>query len=414
MEMENRFPIVKKGYDPHTVDANISELTAENQFLRGRIVELEKRIQLSDELMANFTRAEDGLRQSIADSKKAAAAMILDAKARSAALLDDARAECGRIVSDLDRAIAGRTQILEAMRSQISQFKAQLFDLYSQHIALMESITELSEQYTPAAPDYTGIAEAVDAFENPGAPSAEVPSFETYPEESIFPAPDSPEDAENAPAGSPAPSINPAAAEEDLPAFAPEDDTDMAASDDDMYAPMPEEDMYASAAEDGEYAPAPEDDMYAPAAEDGEYAPAPEDDIYAPAAEDGEYAPASEDDMFAPDEETASAPMEFSYGAPTELYETPTQPDPSTEHTALFDALTMPTAGAADPDDDFFAGEGESPLGDAVYDFDTEDGAPQGAQDVFPDGEADNPDAEYYQFLTDFINDDIPADGDDN
>ncbi len=181
-----RFPMVKKGYDPEAVDVYIENLGAKNQFLQGRIVELEKRIRLAEDLIESFSKAEDELRQNIADSKKAAASMILDAKERAAALLDEARAECGKIVSDLDAQVANRMQVLNVMRAQAAAFKDQLFDLYSSHIEMIESIANAAQ--SPAAqPDYSGIAGAVNTFEEAGEPQADVPAFTEYPKDSIFP-----------------------------------------------------------------------------------------------------------------------------------------------------------------------------------------------------------------------------------
>lgn len=190
-----RFPMVKKGYDPEAVDVYIENLGAKNQFLQGRIVELEKRIRLAEDLIESFSKAEDALRQNIADSKKAAASMMLDAKERAAVLLDDARAECGKIVSDLDAQVANRMQVMDVMRAQAMAFKDQLFDLYSSHIEMIESIASAAQ--APAAqPDYSGIADAVNTFEEAGEPQVDVPAFTEYPKDSIFPKVENAEEME--------------------------------------------------------------------------------------------------------------------------------------------------------------------------------------------------------------------------
>ncbi len=181
-----RFPIVKKGYDPEAVDVYIENLSEKNQFFQGRIMELEKRISLAEDLIESFSKAEDDLRQNIADSKKAAVSMILDAKQRAAALLDDARAECGKIVSQLDRVVANRMQVLDVLKNQATSFKDQLFALYGSHIEMIESIASAVES-TPFEPNYSGIAEAVNTFEQAGEPEADAPAFTEYPQDSIFP-----------------------------------------------------------------------------------------------------------------------------------------------------------------------------------------------------------------------------------
>ena len=112
--------------------------------------------------------------------------MMLDAKERAAALLDDARAECGKIVSELDAQVENRMQVMNVMRAQVVSFKDQLFDLYSSHIEMIESIASAAQD--PAAqPDYSGIAEAVNTFEEAGEPQADAPAFTEYPKDSIFP-----------------------------------------------------------------------------------------------------------------------------------------------------------------------------------------------------------------------------------
>lgn len=181
-----RFPIVKKGYDPEAVDVYIENLSEKNQFFQGRIMELEKRISLGEDLIESFSKAEDELRQNIADSKKAAASMILDAKQRATALLDDARAECGKIVSQLDRVVANRIQVLDVLKNQATSFKDQLFALYGSHIEMIESIASAVES-TPFEPDYSGIAEAINTFEQAGEPDTHTPAFTEYPQDSIFP-----------------------------------------------------------------------------------------------------------------------------------------------------------------------------------------------------------------------------------
>ncbi len=236
IDSAQRFPIVKKGYDPEAVDVYIENLGEKNQFLQGRIVELEKRIRLAEDLIENFSKAEDDLRQNIADSKKAAASMMLDAKERAAALLDEARAECGKIVSDLDAQVANRMQVLDVMRAQTVAFKDQLFDLYSSHIEMIESIASAAQ--SPAAqPDYSGIADAVNAFEEAGEPQADVPVFTDYPKNSIFLKVEEPEKEEK--------DVPQQIEEEDIPAPSPREEQKEIAPSQEAETEEEEDDFFA-------------------------------------------------------------------------------------------------------------------------------------------------------------------------
>lgn len=185
METEYSFTLVKKGYDPDEVAAYIEDLQRKCQRLQSRNSELEQKLDTSRRLIRRFTDMENGLRQNIADSKRAAAAMLSDTKKRSDELLDSARESCGEIISDLDMQIAGRMNTIDTMKAAVASFKDQLFDLYSSHIGLIETISEGAENFT-YEPDYTRVAEAVENFEAPGEPEAQMPEFEEYPEESIF------------------------------------------------------------------------------------------------------------------------------------------------------------------------------------------------------------------------------------
>lgn len=185
MKTEYNFTLVKKGYDPDEVAAYIESLQSKCRSLQSRNAELEQKLGTSRRLIRRFTDMENGLRQNIADSKRAAATMLSDTKQRSEKLLDSARESCGEIISDLDMKIAGRMNTVDAMKSAVTTFKDQLFELYSSHIQLIETIAEGAENFS-YEPDYTPIADAVEEFEAQGEPEVQMPEFEEYPDESIF------------------------------------------------------------------------------------------------------------------------------------------------------------------------------------------------------------------------------------
>ena len=85
---EREFTLVKKGFDPGEVYVYINELKAQNAALHSRNTELEQKLDTARRLVRRFTDMENGLRQNIADSKRAAASMIADTRERSEMLLD--------------------------------------------------------------------------------------------------------------------------------------------------------------------------------------------------------------------------------------------------------------------------------------------------------------------------------------
>lgn len=179
------FSTVKKGYDPEEVNAYIDELESKLSYLHARTSELEQKLETARRLIKRFSGMENGLRRNIADSKRAAAAMLSDTKARSDALLDKTRESCGEIISDLDCRIADKLNTVDVMKASVAAFKDQLFDLYSSHIELIETLASSAENFT-YEPDYSKVADAVEKFEQGGEPEAKMPDFGEYPEESIF------------------------------------------------------------------------------------------------------------------------------------------------------------------------------------------------------------------------------------
>ena len=71
------------------------------------------------------------------------------------------------------------------MKASVAAFKDQLFDLYSSHIELIDTLASSAENFT-YEPDYSKVADAVEEFEQGGEPEAKMPDFGEYPEESIF------------------------------------------------------------------------------------------------------------------------------------------------------------------------------------------------------------------------------------
>ena len=179
------FSIIRKGYDPEEVDEYIDELESKLSYYRARNAELDQKLETARRLIKRFSASENDLRQNIADSKRAAAVMISETKDRCDTLLDKTRESCGEIISDLDMRVAEKMNTVDVMKASVAAFKDELFNLYSSHIELIESLAKSAEEFS-YEPDYTPVSDAVEDFEAPGEPRADAPVFEDYPEESIF------------------------------------------------------------------------------------------------------------------------------------------------------------------------------------------------------------------------------------
>ncbi|MBR6650832.1 MAG: DivIVA domain-containing protein [Clostridia bacterium] len=187
MNCKYGFKVVRKGYDPAEVDAYIDtqleRMTAmqeQNSALRSKLAE-------AQDMIRHYSATEKALRSSIAQSKRGAADMLSDARERSTNLVDTARVECNRIVDELDAKIEERYKTLDEIKASVVRFKQELFQLYSDHIEMVEVLAETAENFN-YAPDFTVLSEAIDSFEKAAENDAEpeVPEFPEYPEEGMF------------------------------------------------------------------------------------------------------------------------------------------------------------------------------------------------------------------------------------
>lgn len=291
MDCKYGFKVVRKGYDPAEVDAYIDTQLERMTAMQEQNSTLMRKLSEAQDMIRHYSATEKALRNSIAQSKRGAADMLSDARERSTNLVDTARVECNRIVDELDAKIEERYKTLDEIKANVIRFKQELFNLYSEHIEMVEVLSETAENFK-YEPDFTALSQAIDEFEE-AAESVEepqVPEFPECPENSFF------EVAEEA-----------AAEEIDEPAEASDlefgfEEADEAAEavepeaeeeTDDMFFEISEEELKAAEALfDEEAVPAPAEEMVEAVAEE----------IVEETVEEAET-PDADDDMFITDRE---------------------------------------------------------------------------------------------------------------
>ncbi len=187
MNCKYGFKAVRKGYDPAEVDAYIDEQLSRMVAMQEQNAALMRKLSEAQDMIRHYSATEKALRKSIAESKRGAADLLSDARERSTDLVDTAREECNRIVDELDAKIEERYKTLDEIKANVSRFKGELFRLYSDHIEMIETLSETAENFT-YQPDFTVLSNAIDAFEESAAAveEPEVPNFPQCPEESFF------------------------------------------------------------------------------------------------------------------------------------------------------------------------------------------------------------------------------------
>lgn len=187
------FGQMRKGYNPEEVDAYIDELISRMKALQEQNGALLSKLAEAQDMIRRYSDTEKNLRRSIADSKRAAAEMLGDARNRSNTLVDTARTECNRIADELDRQIDEKFRVIDNIKANVAAFKKQLFELYSEHIEMVETLGETANSFE-YVPDFEPLANAINDFEEHSyIEEPQIPEFPECPEESFFEGADLPE-----------------------------------------------------------------------------------------------------------------------------------------------------------------------------------------------------------------------------
>jgi len=164
MDCKYGFKVVRKGYDPAEVDAYIDTQLERMTAMQEQNATLMRKLSEAQDMIRHYSATEKALRNSIAQSKRGAADMLSDARERSTNLVDTARVECNRIVDELDAKIEERYKTLDEIKANVIRFKQELFNLYSEHIEMVEVLSETAENFK-YEPDFAVLSQAIDEFE---------------------------------------------------------------------------------------------------------------------------------------------------------------------------------------------------------------------------------------------------------
>lgn len=192
--------------------SKIAELTAKN-------AELQEKLSILAEKIESYRADEDGIKEailsaqrlgsaSIREAKAKAETIVSDANAKAESILADARAKSQNLVDSYKVQIAEKEKELEAMKREVTSFRASLYEIYREHIAVIEKIPEFTaeeepEEEQPAAKPAAVKPEPVKEEPKPVAEPEEeeipVPAAaqrEKEPEEVIIPVPAEPVQSE--------------------------------------------------------------------------------------------------------------------------------------------------------------------------------------------------------------------------
>lgn len=140
--------------------SRIAELTAKN-------TELQEKLSILAEKIESYRADEDGIKEallsaqrlgnaSIREAKAKAETIIADANAKAESILAEARMKSQNLVESYQSQINEKEKELDAMKREVASFRSSLYEMYREHIAIIEKlpdydVPEEAEEEEPAA-----------------------------------------------------------------------------------------------------------------------------------------------------------------------------------------------------------------------------------------------------------------------
>lgn len=173
---EAEFKRVWRGYDPEEVDAFLQRVVSayesvykENERLRQRIQELEKRLEeysrsetQIDELIALAKKTE-------ADVKEAAEYVKAAAEKQASSIVSEARVKAQKILAEAQDRVRHDLARLERWREEAAQFKSAVARASEEFLTTLDRLIASIERYDSAAP-----MEVAAAFDADGEPEGQL------------------------------------------------------------------------------------------------------------------------------------------------------------------------------------------------------------------------------------------------
>lgn len=171
-----RFEQAKTGYKTEEVDDFLREIASDIARYQREKEEAEKKIEVLVESVREYKKDEEALKDALIGAQKQGRAVISEAQKRAEEIISEARARSVEILNTATVQNEREKRCLAKMQQEVSDFKANLLNMYKQHLEQITAIPdyddEEEEEEAAAEPDQAAEQEAVQTAEE-AAPQQE-------------------------------------------------------------------------------------------------------------------------------------------------------------------------------------------------------------------------------------------------
>jgi len=145
-----RFEQARPGYKPEEVDDFLREIARDIERYQKDKEDTEKKIAVLVESVREYKKDEDALKDALIGAQKQGRAVIAEAQAQADKIIADARAKAGEILGNTKVQLEKEKRCLVRMQQEVSDFKANLLNMYKQHLEQITAIPEYEEEEAEA------------------------------------------------------------------------------------------------------------------------------------------------------------------------------------------------------------------------------------------------------------------------
>ncbi|MDE6762488.1 MAG: DivIVA domain-containing protein [Oscillospiraceae bacterium] len=140
-----RFEQARPGYKTDEVDDFLREIARDIERYQRDKEEAEKKIAVLVESVREYKKDEEALKDALISAQKQSRAVIAEAQVQADKILSEARAKAGEIIGSTKVQLEKEKRCLVKMQQEVSDFKANLLNMYKQHLEQITSIPDYED-----------------------------------------------------------------------------------------------------------------------------------------------------------------------------------------------------------------------------------------------------------------------------
>lgn len=145
-----RFEQARPGYKPEEVDDFLREIALQISQYQKDKEETEKKIAVLVESVREYKKDEDALKDALIGAQKQSKAVIAEAQEQADKILAEARIKADEIIGSTKVQLEKEKRCLVKMQQEVSDFKANLLNMYKQHLEQITSIPDYDDEENAA------------------------------------------------------------------------------------------------------------------------------------------------------------------------------------------------------------------------------------------------------------------------